>query len=278
MAKASPVHLSRRGAFGAAAAGAALTAATFSETSSVWAQTRNKATFVLVHPAWFGGWCWKKITPLLRARGYEVFTPTLTGLGERAHLARPEIGLNIHIEDVANLLKYEDLSDVILVGNSSAGMVITGVADQAPERIAHIVYLDAFVPQDGQTMLDLIPPDRRPPMEMLVQNEGHGWLLPLGALRMRQTSAGRCLVSVRRPSDISRSRCTARMRLPRSYRAPTFAVCSGQMRFSTAMPKLRDKRQDGGTANSRLPTSHILRIRTKWPTYSSKRLDDSSRF
>jgi pimeloyl-ACP methyl ester carboxylesterase len=134
MAKASPVHLSRRGAFGAAAAGAALTAATFSETSSVWAQTRNKATFVLVHPAWFGGWCWKKITPLLRARGYEVFTPTLTGLGERAHLARPEIGLNIHIEDVANLLKYEDLSDVILVGNSSAGMVITGVADQAPDR------------------------------------------------------------------------------------------------------------------------------------------------
>jgi pimeloyl-ACP methyl ester carboxylesterase len=178
MGKASPVHLSRRGAFGAAAAGAGLAASTFSETSSVWAQTRNKATFVLVHPAWFGGWCWKKISPLLRARGYDVYSPTLTGLGERAHLARPEIGLNIHIEDVANLLKYEDLSDVILVGNSSAGMVITGVADQAPERIAHIVYLDAFVPQDGQTMLDLIPPDRRPLMEMLVQNEGQGWLLP----------------------------------------------------------------------------------------------------
>jgi hypothetical protein len=92
MGKASPVHLSRRGAFGAAAAGAGLAASTFSETSSVWAQTRNKATFVLVHPAWFGGWCWKKISPLLRARGYDVYSPTLTGLGERAHLARPEIG------------------------------------------------------------------------------------------------------------------------------------------------------------------------------------------
>jgi pimeloyl-ACP methyl ester carboxylesterase len=132
MTEPSPVQLSRRGAFGAAAAGAALAAATFSDTSSVQAQTRNKGTFVLVHPAWFGGWCWKKMTPLLHARGYDVYTPTLTGLGERAHLARPEIGLNIHIEDV------EDLSGVVLVGNSSAGMVITGVADQAPERIAHI--------------------------------------------------------------------------------------------------------------------------------------------
>ena len=126
MTEPSPVQLSRRGAFGAAAAGAALAAATFSDTSSVQAQTRNKGTFVLAHPAWFGGWCWKKMTPLLHARGYDVYTPTLTGLGERAHLARPEIGLNIHIEDVANLLKYEDLSGVVLVGNSSAGMALLG--------------------------------------------------------------------------------------------------------------------------------------------------------
>jgi pimeloyl-ACP methyl ester carboxylesterase len=100
----------------------------------------KKRTFVLVHPAWFGGWCWKKITPLLRADGYDFYTPTLTGLGERAHLVRPEIGLGTHIADVVNLLKYEDLSDVVLVGNSSGGMVITGVADQLPEAISHIVY------------------------------------------------------------------------------------------------------------------------------------------
>ena len=140
--------------------------------------TGNKGTFVLVHPAWFGGWCWKKVASLLRARGYEVHTPTLTGLGDRAHLARPEIGLNIHIEDVTQLLMYENLSGVVLVGNSSGGMVITGVADRVPELIAHIVYLDAFVPQDGQSMLDIIPPDRRPPMEELVQKEGQGWLVP----------------------------------------------------------------------------------------------------
>src|SRR5262245_7034043 len=119
MTEASPVHLSRRTTFCSAAAGAALAVATFSGTSSMRAQTRSKGTFVLVHPAWFGGWCWKKVAPLLRERGYDVYSPTLTGLGERAHLARPEIGLNIHIEDVANLLKYEDLSGVVLVGNSS---------------------------------------------------------------------------------------------------------------------------------------------------------------
>lgn len=136
------------------------------------------ASFVLVHPAWFGGWCWKKVAPLLRARGHAVHTPTLTGLGERAHLARPEVGLETHVEDVVNVLKCEDLSGVILVGHSSGGVVITGVADRVPEQIAHVVYLDAFVPEDGQCMLDMIPPERRPAMETLVQAEGQGWLLP----------------------------------------------------------------------------------------------------
>jgi len=136
------------------------------------------ATFVLVHPAWFGGWCWKKVAPILRGRGHEVFTPTLTGLGERAHLANREVGLGTHIEDVANVLKFEDIRDAILVGNSSGGMVITGVADRMPERIAHVVYLDAFVPEDGQSLFDIVPSERRQPMHELVQKEGDGWLVP----------------------------------------------------------------------------------------------------
>ena len=136
------------------------------------------ATFVLVHPAWFGGWCWKKVVPLLRAQGHEVHTPTLTGLGERAHLATPEVGLSTHIADVVNVMSYEDLGDVVLVGNSSAGKVITGVADRVPERIAQLVYLDAFVPADGQGIVDMLPPDRRQTVEALVQAEGDGWLWP----------------------------------------------------------------------------------------------------
>jgi pimeloyl-ACP methyl ester carboxylesterase len=134
--------------------------------------------FVLVHPAWLGGWCWRKIAPLLRARGHDVHTPTLTGLGERTHLSKPDIGLDTHVEDVVKVLEFEDLSHVILAGNSSAGMVITGVADRVSERISQLVYIDAFVPEDGQSLVDLLPADRRQAMEDLVKAEGQGWLLP----------------------------------------------------------------------------------------------------
>ena len=112
------------------------------------------ATFVLVHGGWAGGWQWREVAGLLRAAGHEVFTPTLTGLGERVHLANPDIGLDTHIQDILMVLEYEELRDVILVGYSYSGMVITGVAELAPERISQLIYLDAFVPQDGQSMLD----------------------------------------------------------------------------------------------------------------------------
>jgi pimeloyl-ACP methyl ester carboxylesterase len=136
------------------------------------------ADFVLVHPAWLGGWCWKKLVPLLAKQGHRVHTPTLTGLGERSHLAHPGIVLQTYVDDVVNVLTYEDLRGVILVGTSSSGAVITGVADRVPERISQLIYVDAFVPSDGQALWDLIPPQRRPAMEMLVQTEGFGWLLP----------------------------------------------------------------------------------------------------
>lgn len=115
---------------------------------------------------------------MLRASGHAVYAPTLTGLGERAHLASPGIGLGTHINDVVNMLLFEDLDGVILVGNSSAGVVIASVADRMPEQIAQVVYPDAFVPTDGQSLRDMIPPERRPAMELLVETEGDGWLLP----------------------------------------------------------------------------------------------------
>lgn len=106
-------------------------------------------TFVLVHGAWLGGWAWKHVTPRLRMAGHEVFAPTLTGLGERVHLAHPGVGLETHIQDVVNVLVFEDLQQVTLVGHSYGGIVITSVADRTPERLAQLVYLDAFVPEDG---------------------------------------------------------------------------------------------------------------------------------
>lgn len=119
------------------------------------------ATFVLVHASFKGGWSWKRVTPLLRAEGHEVYTPTLTGLGERSHLATSEINLDTHIQDVVNLLFYEDLTDVILVGHSYAGMVITGAAARAAGRIARLIYLDAYLPEHGQCEYDLWPPSDR---------------------------------------------------------------------------------------------------------------------
>jgi pimeloyl-ACP methyl ester carboxylesterase len=118
-------------------------------------------TFVVAHGAWSSGWAWKRMRPLLRAAGHEVFTPSYTGLGERSHLAAPDVTLETHIQDIVNVLFYEDLTDVILVGHSYGGMVATGVADRVSERIRKVIYLDAFVPRDGQSLNDLMP-NRQP--------------------------------------------------------------------------------------------------------------------
>jgi pimeloyl-ACP methyl ester carboxylesterase len=113
-------------------------------------------TFVLIHGAWHGGWKWRFVAPILRRAGHEVFTPTLTGLGERAHLARPGIDLDLHVQDVVAVLETEDLREVVLVGHSYGGMVVTGVAERSAERIRRLVYLDAFVPEDGKCLLDYV--------------------------------------------------------------------------------------------------------------------------
>jgi pimeloyl-ACP methyl ester carboxylesterase len=116
------------------------------------ASTGPKYTFVLVHGAWAGGWEWKKVDRALRERGHTVYRLTLTGQGERVHLASPEIGLDTHIADVTNVIAWEDLKDVVLIGHSYGGMVITGVVDQMPERFKHVIYIDAFLPEDGESL------------------------------------------------------------------------------------------------------------------------------
>lgn len=116
------------------------------------------AIFLLVHGGWVGGWYWRRVTPLLEAAGHRVFTPTLTGIGERAHLCSPAIDLDTHIEDVVSVFHYEDLDQVVLVGHSYGGMVITGAAERCADRLTHLCYLDAFVPKDGQTLADFVGP------------------------------------------------------------------------------------------------------------------------
>jgi pimeloyl-ACP methyl ester carboxylesterase len=115
------------------------------------------ANFVLVHGAWHGGWCYRDTAKALRAAGHTVFTPTHTGVGERFHQSGEAITLQTHIRDVLGTLEYEGLNDVILCGHSYGGMVITGVADLAPQRVKALVYLDAFVPRDGESLIGLLP-------------------------------------------------------------------------------------------------------------------------
>jgi pimeloyl-ACP methyl ester carboxylesterase len=132
------------------------------------------ATFVLVHGATAGGWIWRSVPSLLRAAGQEVYTPTLTGLGERRHLFNPEITMETHILDILNVLMFEDLHRVLLVGHSYGGAVITGVAERAAERLSHLVYLDAFVPEDGEAVKDLYDPPVADALAQHYLNGGKG--------------------------------------------------------------------------------------------------------
>ena len=134
--------------------------------------------FVLVHGTWGGGWQWRPVAERLRAQRHRVFTPTLTGLGERAHLVSRDTGLDTHVADIVNVLAWEDLTRVALVGTSYGGLVISGVADRMPERIASLIYLDAALPEHGKCMLDLVPPERRATVERLARQDGDGYLVP----------------------------------------------------------------------------------------------------
>ena len=139
------------------------------------------ATFLVAHGAWSAGWAWKKMRPLLRARGHELHTPTHTGLGERAHLASPNVDLETHIADILGVLQAEDLQKVILIGHSYGGMVATGVADRARERISALVYVDAFAPRDGDSVFSLTP-DRQAAMIEAANKSGDGWKMPPSAM------------------------------------------------------------------------------------------------
>jgi len=119
------------------------------------------SVYILVHGAWGGSWCWKSICRALQAQSHEVFTPSLSGVGERSHLLSRHIDLDTHIADVMNLIRWEELSDVVLCGHSYGGCVVTGVADRMPDRIRALVYVDAFVPENGQSLHDTLPAEQK---------------------------------------------------------------------------------------------------------------------
>jgi len=136
------------------------------------------ATYVLVPGAWLGGWVWQPVAARLRADGHDVYPMTLTGLGERVHLARPEVDLETHIADVVNTMAWNDLDEVVLAGHSYAGAVITAVADLVPDRLRALVYVDSAPFAAGQAMTDFFPPDALAALKQTVDEHGDGWRLP----------------------------------------------------------------------------------------------------
>jgi pimeloyl-ACP methyl ester carboxylesterase len=186
------------------------------------------AIFVVAHGAWSAGWVWKKMHAPLRAAGHVLWTPTLTGLGERSHLAHPDIDLDTHVADLAAVLEWEDLNDVILVGHSYGGMVATAVADRAGGvgapggRIAQLVYLDAFVPADGESLLDLVPRAMREAMLERARLGGEAWRIPPNPMPPDTPEADRAWAEPRRVPQPAKTfstpaRLEGRAALPRSY-------------------------------------------------------------
>lgn len=164
---------------GSAVLGSAVAMAAATSNRAAAQADRGPRTYVLVHGAWHGGWCWARVAPAMRAAGQEVHSVTLTGLGDRAHLNRPDINLETHIQDVLMFLEMEDLREVVLVGHSYAGMMITAVADRAPSKLRSLVYLDAFLPENGKALIDYVAAERRAGLIKSGTESGYMEPLPL---------------------------------------------------------------------------------------------------
>ena len=200
------------------------------------------ATIVLAHGAWSAAWAWKKMRPLMARSGHLFFTPTYTGLGERAHLANPAIDLDTHIEDVLGVLRFEDLHDVVLLGHSYGGMVATGVADRARDRIAHLIYLDAFVPKDGQSLFDLVP-EEQSRRQRASATTGDGWRVVPNPTPDDTSAEDRAWVADKRlphPLKCMDQKLTLRngpLTLPRSYIEATRNIHGPFGKFATEARK-----------------------------------------
>ncbi|MFI9172739.1 alpha/beta fold hydrolase [Streptomyces lincolnensis] len=134
------------------------------------------STYLLVHGAWHSGQCWERVVPLLAGAGHRVVAPSLTGYGDKAHLLGRDVGLDTHVDDIVDLIAAEDLTEVVLVGHSYAGLVISSVANRVPDRIAHLVYLDAMVPEDGESAADVLPVTQD--LIDLAEKSESGWRVP----------------------------------------------------------------------------------------------------
>lgn len=222
------------------------------------------ATFVLVHGLMYGGWCWQRLVPLLEDAGHTVHAPTLTGLGERVHLAHPEVDLDTHIADVVGVITGEDLHDVILVGHSYGAFLVTGVADRLPQRIAHLVLLDGVMARDGEALLDHFTEAERAAQYRMAEEAGDGWRLP--------PPTDPAKFGIFEEADVAwvRSRLTPQplrtmtqaMRLTRApFHGPkTLIVCQSAPAAAWRDRMIARVEREGGWGYHELPTGHNAMI------------------
>ena len=221
---------------------------------------------MLIHGAWMGAWCWQRVLPHLREAGHEVFTPTLTGLGELCHLLDPRIELNTHVDDIVNFLQYQDLDEVVLVAHSYAGMPAGVASHRIPARLAHVVYLDAFVPENGKSLFDLQSPRFRDAFQELANADGDGWKVPPVApdsesLGVTDNSDGEWLRSKMTPHPIRTLADAAQIDNPGATDIPrSYILCTGNPADGTFPAIARRIKTDASWNYLELASPHAAMI------------------
>lgn len=219
---------------------------------------KNPKTFVLVHGAWHGGWCWQRVASILRDKNHRVVTPTQTGLGERSHLLSKSITLSVFVEDIVNLLKWEDLTNVVLVGHSFAGGPISGVADRIPERVSRLIYLDATILFDGESPFSQIASDIVA-ARMKAANESSGGLSipnpPVSAFGISDPDDEAWVSGKLTPHPLSTYQSELNLQHPIANGRPaSYIVCSDPIYRPLEGP--RKRAHDLGWPIHELPTGH----------------------
>ena len=225
--------------------------------------TSQPKTYVLVHGAYGGGWIWRDVAEGLRKQGHQVFTPTQTGLGERSHLMSRQITVDTHIEDVANVIETNEIQDVILVGHSYGGMAVTGVADRMPERIRHIVYLDALIPENGDTAFTILPAGMADARRKVMREQGGGVALPVPGAEAFPIPAGPAkdwFMRRLRPHPIGTYESPVRLAKPAGAGLPVTYVAYTNPALAAIEPSRQRAKAKAGWPYVDLPVPHDVEI------------------
>jgi pimeloyl-ACP methyl ester carboxylesterase len=220
------------------------------------ATMQHPRTFLVAHGAWGAGYTWREMHPLMTAAGHRLITPTYTGLGERAHLADRSNTLETHIQDMLSVIFHEDLNDIVLIGHSYGGMVATGVADRARDKISRLIYLDAFVPRDGEALFDLISREARRGMLENVRT-GDGWRVPPNPIPPDTSESDRAWLAARRQPqsvrcfDMPLELTGGKLTVPRTY-----IYCTRKTPADTFRPFAERAKRESGWRYHEIDASH----------------------